>query len=416
MNVKNISKSISISKGIYDFVLSFEKKDLIQTLNLTKMFIEKFDIENEKLPFRLNLLTEMRFKRIRENAHSRIIHSFLNYRNNQNKYILLQSFFENNQIKFDINEPRVRLEKDNMDISILDSDYAIVIENKFNKAIDRPNQLIRYVQTLEKKGYNRKKNIFVLYLTGDDKQKTPSEDSLPSHLRKDLELNSCYLHLSFKDDILPWLSSLLRNDIIDIKEHFLFSSIFQYQDFLDLEFNKHNNKITKKMDEKLKEFLMSELSKDENIQNTDDLLKSITDHKEKMEKAIEYLNELYSERLDFEYRNAKKKLQLAGYDIVVNDAEKEIEINFLYNKKNICCNLHFPADADDVVYFGVYKGASVNKIRSIDIFVKDVLFSQDEYVFDDDNYYAYKDSTYEVAVEKFLEMYNSLKIKSQKVV
>ncbi|MEI8272738.1 MAG: hypothetical protein WCG08_08950, partial [Paludibacter sp.] len=105
MNVKNISKSISISKGIYDFVLSFEKKDLIQTLNLTKMFIEKFDIENEKLPFRLNLLTEMRFKRIRENAHSRIIHSFLNYRNNQNKYILLQSFFENNQIKFDINEP-----------------------------------------------------------------------------------------------------------------------------------------------------------------------------------------------------------------------------------------------------------------------------------------------------------------------
>ncbi|MEI8272844.1 MAG: hypothetical protein WCG08_09490, partial [Paludibacter sp.] len=250
----------------------------------------------------------------------------------------------------------------------------------------------------------------------DDKQKTPSEDSLPSHLRKDLELNSCYLHLSFKDDILPWLSSLLRNDIIDIKEHFLFSSIFQYQDFLDLEFNKHNNKITKKMDEKLKEFLMSELSKDENIQNTDDLLKSITDHKEKMEKAIEYLNELYSERLDFEYRNAKKKLQLAGYDIVVNDAEKEIEINFLYNKKNICCNLHFPADADDVVYFGVYKGASVNKIRSIDIFVKDVLFSQDEYVFDDDNYYAYKDSTYEVAVEKFLEMYNSLKIKSQKVV
>ena len=50
------------------------------------------------------------------------------------------------------------------------------------------------------------------------------------------------------------------------------------------------------------------------------------------------------------------------------------------------------------------------------MFVKEILFSQDEYVFDDDNFYAYKDSNYDVAVEQFLEMYNSLKIKSQKVV
>ena len=45
--------------------------------------------------------------------------------------------------------------------------------------------------------------------------------------------------------------------------------------------------------------------------------------------------------------------------------------------------------------------------------MKDILLSQNEYVFDDDNFYAYKDSTYELAIEHFVEMYNALKIKSQ---
>jgi len=45
--------------------------------------------------------------------------------------------------------------------------------------------------------------------------------------------------------------------------------------------------------------------------------------------------------------------------------------------------------------------------------MKNTLFSQDEYVFDSDNFYAYKDSTYEFAVDQFVEMYNILLSKCQ---
>ena len=102
---------------------------------------------------------------------------------------------------------------------------AIIIENKIKGAVDQPNQLKRYIDTIRNTYQIKDKSIIVLYLTLDG-DKTVSKESLP----KEYEDQICkYLPLSYKEDIIPWLRYRLSFSLEQIlNQPYLSSGITQY--------------------------------------------------------------------------------------------------------------------------------------------------------------------------------------------
>lgn len=85
---------------------------------------------------------------VKECITSKIIEKVFKYRI-KGKYILLESFISNfitRDIK--IKAPIINAETSRFDVSVLDSTYAIVIENKLKNAPFQRNQLARYVKKL----------------------------------------------------------------------------------------------------------------------------------------------------------------------------------------------------------------------------------------------------------------------------
>lgn len=100
---------------------------------------------------------------------SKMIAAMLNYEQNGER-ILFKSFvrrflkpmgFEEEWIK----NPDILPERDNMDIRVLDDEYAILFESKLKGADFQRNQLGRYIYKLNEKKYN-KENIFIVLIPG----------------------------------------------------------------------------------------------------------------------------------------------------------------------------------------------------------------------------------------------------------
>ena len=82
---------------------------------------------------------------------------------------------------------------------------VIVLENKLD-AGDRPRQLTRYLEHFERNGFKGK--VYLVYLT-----KTgylPSEDSLCTARREELEKNGRFACISYKKDIISWLDIIIQ--------------------------------------------------------------------------------------------------------------------------------------------------------------------------------------------------------------
>lgn len=100
---------------------------------------------------------------ISEPLTSQIIKNILSYKDDNGKFILLESFirtFINSVLK--VKRPIISAEKGLLDVAIKDKHYAIVIENKLKDAAFQRNQLARYIAKLKQEYYEDA--IFVVIL------------------------------------------------------------------------------------------------------------------------------------------------------------------------------------------------------------------------------------------------------------
>jgi hypothetical protein len=123
-----------------------------------------------------NVISLIRDETDEVNLHSKIIHDLLNPDGtHQLGQVLLKHFLEEVEVEdFDCRNVKVYREYKNIDILIISSGQAIIIENKI-RAGDQDRQLERYWKSIESSGIT---DIWVLYLTVDNH--TPSEQSIGS--------------------------------------------------------------------------------------------------------------------------------------------------------------------------------------------------------------------------------------------
>jgi hypothetical protein len=201
-------------------MLKSNEDSLLETI---KKFHEKYSELKRGLPYSFNLLDVVKAN---ENAHSKVLKKLLAYKEG-NEYPFLKSFLESvgfGVLCSKIKNPKIHAEKDRIDISIIDNDYAIIIENKIHNAqeqVKNGGQVNKYVGIVKKKNFKDK--IFVLYLTRRGGE--PSARSLSEDIKGELE--NKYNAINYRDNILPWLEKKVLPQC-GLKNEILVAGIQQY--------------------------------------------------------------------------------------------------------------------------------------------------------------------------------------------
>jgi hypothetical protein len=244
--------------NIFSLVGSINSKD--NTINttlfdsisrLSNSLISIYNDEKSKLPYHINIVDLLRAN---ENAHSRIFAELLK-QNNLNKYNILESLY-NYLLSINSNfdkkpiKPRITSEKNRIDLLILDTDYAIIIENKIHGATDQFEQLARYIDRIKNQGI-KEKQIWVIYLTRYGNE--PENQSWRNYKNTFTER---FFKISFRNDILPWLEETVLPNC-KIKDVYLKSTIEQYIDHLKGMFRlrTNQNKMNKELQNHIKQVL-----------------------------------------------------------------------------------------------------------------------------------------------------------------
>ena len=390
----------------------FEKVDDLLFNGLLIEFIKLFKLEKNKLPYHINLLDEIHAN---ENAHSRILSKLLQAKDSE--YFLLISFLKYLGVPFSnlfSHSLSVTCDKNRIDLRIRSQDFSIIIENKIYEAIEQERQIDRYVENEELSGhsYNRKKNIFVLYLHRNE-NKRPSEYSFSKILEEDLE--DRYMSISYQKTILPWLiEEALPN--CRKKEEYLSSAIEQYIDHLKGLF--HQRKNEKNMNEELKKYLFEKLEiKDKTIYEQFNILKN---KENEVQEIFNYLQELRVEK------EREKNLWILSEikNKLINDFSDDkprIDTEYIEYPKviipinsNVLPILNLTVEIDfegKDVYFGIITDKShIKDQRILDLF-KDFYFADFNIESNNNNpnWYISKNSSFEFIYLEFKEFVIKIK-------
>ena len=250
---------INNTLGFIENLIAQELKSAGEILNLSKPnepYMILYEEEKEKLPYHhINLIDEIRAD---ENAHSRILTKLLQQKTPCGKFEILESFVQfikekakKKSASFDkiqINDPVTTSQKRDIDIWIRDKKYAIIIENKIKGANDQEKQLKRYIEETIKSFKNEQ--IYVIYLSDN----APKDQTWGKYKE---EFEPRFLHLSFREDILTWLTDHVLPIVrLKEKEKYLSAVLEQYIDHLEGEYKKRN--INQKMNMELQELIKKE--------------------------------------------------------------------------------------------------------------------------------------------------------------
>lgn len=279
------------SLDLYNKICSEVSNEYKKLLELVDEFSKIRTRELLKIPYYVNIIDELH---INENAHSRILLKFLEFRNQRGEYEILQSLLDyiSSQCRKDsfknihIQRPEITHETERIDLWIKDKDYAIIFENKACGAVDQDAQISRYIEKTKNKGY-KEEQIYIVYLPAESKE--PEIQSWGTY--KDAFENR-YINLSFKEHVLPWLKSDVIPNVKQ-KDVYLYTALVQYVDYLEGFFLLRNNQknINMELEKILIEHLKideksSEIEKekvlDENIKNFEDILTQMKSLKEKI--------------------------------------------------------------------------------------------------------------------------------------
>ncbi len=158
-----------------------------------------------------------------EEFYSCIIAAILNYP--EQNYSVFKSFLKLADIvsqnrlpvfsNLPVNTPIIRAEEHKIDVSVIDNNYRIVIENKINNARDVPHQLARYIDGSVNGAHYSEKDVYVIYITADKKEPNRQswirlEDKLIATDYKD-DFKKRYVNIT-RDDIRKWI----ENDVNDL--------------------------------------------------------------------------------------------------------------------------------------------------------------------------------------------------------
>jgi hypothetical protein len=148
---------------------------------------------------------------IHENNHSRLLCELLKHNNKA-----LLTYFVTNVLGIDIEfggDVEIEALKYNIDILINDNTKAIIIENKIYWAKDQYNQILNYIKTVVGKKAIPRKKIYVVYLTSDGKKKIKNlGDEDGKKELKELEDSGRFKQVNYRDNILPWLSTIAESN------------------------------------------------------------------------------------------------------------------------------------------------------------------------------------------------------------
>lgn len=315
---------------------------------------------NSEMANNISLINDLRLStNIHETAHSRILYKLL-CAHGKEKRQFLQSFLESVglDIKLEIDEVKIKIESEHIDVLIYDELKYIIIENKVNHACDQDRQLIRYIDQLSDK------DVYVLYLVRFENDKDPSENSLPAERRQELKENGKYKKISYQTHILKWLR---RCKGIDIDNELLKSALIQYCNYIEDLFKEKEYMNGNDASNIKKIFFEQTDSKDyvTLLKNTNDLQSKLTDVCDTLDKYKSYL---CSEYLDmFKKSTGVNEARVnSSYEIEFGLEISNVKIKFIYDFLNL---KHY-----GYIWFGVmyplttYDGKSIdsNLSRSIE--------------------------------------------------
>jgi len=384
-----ISKIMELSKiKNFDFVNDFSNS-----------FMEIYEFEKSKLPYHINILDILWAN---ENAHSRILAELLK-QESKKKYEILDSFLEILQVsgeKLKTIRPRITSEKDRIDLLILDKEYAIIIENKIHNAKDQESQIARYIKNVLAKGYEEKQ-IFVVYLTGNDNKKPEKQSWIYENVDYKERFKERYFPLSFKYDILYWLkNNALHN--CKIREVYLKSTIEQYIDYLEGMFNLRKNQynMNKELQNHIKESLELNSTPEKNLQVLKGKLSEITKVEDQIRNMVLAIEteclKNWLEKLETQFPNYKT--------IDYSDAKSYRKIGIVLEYEGKAFSVLIELDKNSV-YYGIGRhGASqviISKVKSFsEQFVKE--FKSNGW------WYGYKYTSMEDGYSSLLSLINKV--------
>ncbi len=305
-------------------------------------FVNKYQVEKDKLienaPYHLNIIDEVHAD---ENAHSRILVKILQYQE-VNQYSNLISFLKYLDIGENPTNPKIHAEKNRIDATIIDDNYAVIIENKIHNAVDQDEQLKRYVDVVQLKGKALNK-IHVLYLTRCGEKK-PTKSSFPDYLRD--KLGPRYKGISFRHHILPWLEEAVLPKC-RLKDRELISGIEQYVDHLKGMFNLRKG--FEVMNTQLDELLKKELLLTDDVRNNYIIVKNrVAD----MNSCISNLNSLR----DSLKVNLRKEFLKKLYDKLIEDDTGWQCVSAVHKEVNVedTSAMRFGFKNENYKYYGLF--------------------------------------------------------------
>ena len=314
---------------------------ILKTVQFATKFSNARDKLLEKAPFHFNIIDEVKAN---ENAHSKVIGKLLRYKE-QNEFVNLVSFLDHVGLEKTLKRPRISVEKDRIDVTILGKDYAVIIENKIHYAADQEEQISRYVDIIKNKDYPIDK-IYVLYLTKWGHKK-PEKKSLSDDLRE--RLGDRYIEINFKDHILPWLEDLLLR--CRQKDQDLIHGLEQYIDHLKGMFNKR--KKFEKMNKELNELIADAMNLEKVDYKKNDVI--IENKINEFELCIKHLNSIREEirnklRKEFLERLFKKLKEIDSGWTCVTEAHKEATLDDANNKLFGFSNKTYPFENTEIAF------------------------------------------------------------------
>ena len=301
---------------------------------ITKRLIEKHKEAMKSYPYNINIIDELHAD---ENAHSRILMKLLQF-NEDKSFPILDSFLKELEINENITNPEFTSDSsDRIDLLIKDEKYAIIVENKIHDAIDQENQLNRYIEEVERKGFD---SLYIIYLTKDGRE--PTNGSLSEERKRRLKIEGRFYSLSYKDNILPWMEERIL-PICRIEEENLSSALRQYIDHLKGLFMER--KIDKELNETMEKHIIEEL-KLENI-TSEDKIKYLQKFMNEITKLHTIADNICREEIYQYFSQWKLELQNK-----FGNQKNIIEDNFLDNGKKGFKN-EFPRVGTKFVYKGI---------------------------------------------------------------
>lgn len=205
---------------------------------LLKLAETCLDMKNKMLPFHINVISAAARGKLKETAHSIILHDLLLHP------VILDSFIknvigisDNPFTKDNIDTP----DKNRIDLCIRNKDFFLIIENKVNNAEEQPGQLYRYCKLAQEEyGFGINK-MHILYLNPDHNEPPSLFSRSKNGKGKEDDPETIGVERikikNYKHDIYDWLKKC-KDDISSQSknEPFLQSALNQYIDYLEERF------------------------------------------------------------------------------------------------------------------------------------------------------------------------------------